>query len=269
MVKSFATPPLVELIAELRWLPGGMKVSQNDSNSFELQPSMFLNPQNEELYLRFAQLIAAHGYTQIERLVPSGIPSIPFTPTYRYRDPKSSTVTLYHLGVGVFSAHTTPPYQSWNEFKPVVERGIGALMEALGEKVAPPAFNSVLLRYIDNFTETYTQGKSLDGFLKQLGIDVRVPDAISKHLASGKEIQPRVQLALPLKSGMHMQLSFADGKAGAHSGILMDTVVSATTPVNANVNDVMTALEEAHKVTHETFVELTVSLYPLMKPVNG
>jgi uncharacterized protein (TIGR04255 family) len=270
MVKSFEMPPLVELIAELRWIPGGVKVAANDPNGLEIQPSVFLNPRADELYMQFAGIIGAHGYTQIERLVPAGFPSMPFTPIYRYREGGSPQgPTLYQLGLGIFSANTTPPYKSWTEFRPVVEQGVQALLRSLG-KEGGGTFSSVVLRYIDGFTPLFTGSLSMDRFLRDaLGVTVVLPTALTSRIAQGSEIRPRLQVAIPLGAGMNMSMALGEGRANGQEAVIMDTSVSAGQPVPANLESVMVALDAARTIIHDTFIELTSKLHKIMKPIDG
>src|SRR5437868_4412920 len=101
---TFESPPLIEIVAELRWglpeigLPNEPQVLQN--LSFGVGPSTRL----EELFMRFGAKAAAHGYTTFERIVPPGFPLLPFQPVYRYRKAsEDQATTLYQLGAGVFT----------------------------------------------------------------------------------------------------------------------------------------------------------------------
>jgi len=111
MPKRFKNPPLVELIAELRWGTAGIVAGPQGAP----QLVMATGSQYEEFFMRFGSKIAALGYERIERIIPPGFPAPPFQATYRFRkkEPEQGT-TLYQVGGGVFSANITPPTSPGN-----------------------------------------------------------------------------------------------------------------------------------------------------------
>src|SRR5579862_288637 len=130
----FRIPPLVELIAELRWPPAGAP-GQTDGQqpaAVQIPAALFAAfSRPDQMFMRFAGLIGAQGFVQSERLVPQGFPGLPFQPIYRYsRTGTKPGEPIFQLGPGVFSAHITPPYNSWDDFRPFLEMGISVLLEA-------------------------------------------------------------------------------------------------------------------------------------------
>ncbi len=115
----FEKPPLIELIAELRWLPAGVPAGSENALQQQMPAALFagLGRSSEQLYMRFAGLMGARGFLHSERLIPVGFPTLPFQPVYRYS--KAGTKPgepVFQLGGGVFTAHVTPPYKSWMIF---------------------------------------------------------------------------------------------------------------------------------------------------------
>jgi hypothetical protein len=82
MPERFKNPPLVELVAELRWSKGGLMNSPEGAGQ-----TLFMLPagQYEEFFMRFGSKIGSLGYDRLERIVPSGFPAPPIQVTYRFR----------------------------------------------------------------------------------------------------------------------------------------------------------------------------------------
>lgn len=269
--KRFENPPLVELIAELRWLPSGATDGTSGAPP-DVMPLGFPVPMSlfggtgDDLYMSFAALAGKHGYSQIERLMPPGI-TFPYQPACRYRRPPDPQ--LYQLGLGIFSANTTPPYTSWIDFRPVVETGVELMLEAHHVEWRPKSFNSVALRYIDGFTAQFTRGMSLGRFVSDiLGIRVELPTALTRQIGKDGEVKPQLILNIPIRDGLQMDLRIGEGKINGMDAVIMDTAVRAAQSINASVQETMKALDAAHTVIHETFVELSASLHSIMKPLQ-
>jgi uncharacterized protein (TIGR04255 family) len=101
-----------------------------------------------------------------------------------------------------------------------------------------------------------------------LGIALDLPPVLSDQAAERQEIQPQVQLSIPLKTGLNMSLTVANGVAGGKPGIVMDTTVQATHPIASNTKAVMDTLESAHGSIRRTFLGLTEPLHAKMKPTS-
>lgn len=129
MRERFKHPPLVELIAELRWGSGGGVLPSAQSQG--VRPILLaLSGQHEEFFMRFGSKAGALGYDLVERVMPQGFSAMPFQIVYRFRKKlQEQGTTLYQVGAGVFSANSTPPYRFWNDFRPVLEQGVKLLLE--------------------------------------------------------------------------------------------------------------------------------------------
>lgn len=271
MITTFRKPPLVELIAELRWLPSGITLKRNNETVLAIEPTLLSPGASDSFFMRFAGLIGAQGFTHSERLYPSGFPTPPHIPVYRYSESGSKPgATLFQLGPGVFSAHITPPYRRWSDFRPYLERGIAALIESRPEKEKELPFTQTLVRYLDCFTDAYTSGAPVREFLeKSLGIKIELPESIESSAADGQPIMPTLQLTVPLKNETTMSLSMGHGKIGDYTGVVMDSAVTArpTTlkPAQPILKDVMKSLDDAHAIISNCFVELTKPLHEMME----
>jgi len=266
----FEKQPLIELIAELRWLPVGIPAGNENAPQLQIPAALFtaLRHSSEQLYMRFAGLVGAKGFLHSERLMPQGFPGLLFQPVYRYsRSGTKPGEPVFQLGAGAFSAHITPPYKLWSDFRPFVETGVTALLEARGGPEHDFPFTNATVRYLDCFTDRFLKGMSSGAFLSEvLGLEVKPPGAISKHLAPGKEITPAIQLSVPLADERQMDISLSNGQTPIGAGLIMNSSVSASHPLPPDGGRVMQFLDGSHQVISDMFVELTTKLHPLMEP---
>lgn len=273
MNKTLSKSPIVEIVAELRW-------GQQPDTTIQLQqsaagvpvPLIAMNSSKlDEFFMRFGGEVYQQGFQRAERMVPSGFPLMLFQPVYRYR--KSSETdgsVLYQAGPGLFSANAIPPYRSWNEFSPVVQSGIEALLRARDSTELNAPFTSVSLRYIDAFGPDLTEGHDIESFLRDvLGIFVSMPAGLSKLITHGQKVKPLIQLALPLANNMNMNLGVGMGMVNNEVAIIMDTTVSTSEVISADITSVMTTLHAARAVIHELFFNLTAPIQHLMQPLEN
>jgi uncharacterized protein (TIGR04255 family) len=231
---------------------------------------MLATPRSEEFFMRFGGRVAADGYTLVERLLPSGLPSLPFQPLYRFRKagPEDGT-TLYQLGAGLFSANITPPYHTWKHFRPVVERGIGHLIEARDEAERQLPFQQVSLRYIDAFRGNLLAGRSAADFKREvLGFNLTLPDAVSSIASKAQEPSETIQTSFPVQGGRHMQLTLGDGTFENQPAVILDTTIVSTAETAPAITTVMKAYDEAHGLIWEAFSKMTTKLSDLMEPMQ-
>jgi len=269
MSKTFSKAPLVEIVAELRW-------AQQPDVSFQAQqsasvPLMALNSSKlDEFFMRFGGEVYQRGFQRAERIVPSGFPMMLFQPVFRYRKSiETDGSALYQVGPGLFSANAIPPYRSWDEFAPVVQSGIEALLNARDESEKELNFTSVSLRYIDAFGPELTEGRDVESFVRDvLGVAVTLPAGLSKLVATGQKVKPFLQLAIPLANNMSMNVGIGEGMVNNESVIVMDTTVATSSVVTADSKSAMETLHAARAVIHEMFFDLTVPIQPLMQPVS-
>lgn len=262
--KIFENPPLVELIAEVRW--------QTPSVQIELVPNrpVFIGGQMQDpvFYEPFLRLAVDAGYTQSERLSPAGFPVQVEQPVFRFRKTDPKDTSLYQIGPGMFSANITPPYQSWEDFRPVVERGIEMLLasfSAIPDEKRPKIFALISLRYIDAFRNSLTGGGASSEFLRRtLGFEFTIPQAVSQFAADENSVQARLNYIVPLKSGHEMQINLFDAISNGEPSVIMDTVVSLAAESRATIPSAMQVLDDAHQVIRDSFLGLTTQLHQKM-----
>jgi uncharacterized protein (TIGR04255 family) len=264
-IMQFSQPPLIELIAEFRWAPSGA-TSANQA----VPTAVFLSAREEEFFARIADRVSEWGFSASERVVPSGFLVPPFQVVYRFRRPqKKGEHYLYQVGPGVFTANALPPYKNWNAFRPIVQDGINLLIDLRDDSEKNAEFINVSLRYIDLFPPDLTEGQPMLAFLTDtLGIGLDLPSVLSDQAALQKDIQPQVQLNIPLRTGLNMSLTIANGVAGGKPGVVMDTTVQAAHPTASNSAAVMETLESAHSSIRQTFLGLTKRLHAKMEPTS-
>lgn len=266
-ILQFDKPPLIELVAELRWI--ALPPQVNAPLGFP-QP-MMATSEIETFLSNFAQKSAESGWAASERLVPQGYPMLSYQPVYRVRSfkPEESHM-LYQLGAGLYSAHALPPYKNWEAFRPFAERGLGYLLDSRVGDDRNKDFFGVSLKYLDVFTKELVGDLSVGRFLTEiLGFSLTIPPVLEEQIAEGRESEPTLAIQIPLKSGLDMRISLIGGAvAGDRKGILMDTSVQSNGNVQADKNAVMAVWEEAHAAIRRTFVGLTTRIHSAMIPIE-
>ena len=273
----FSNPPLVELIAELRWAPGsvssGIPAQPGGGGDQTLQTVTIqfpiTSPYLEESFLRFSNQAAEKGFHISERVIPAGFPLLPFIVVYRFRKPPAAGGNfLYQIGPGVFSANALPPYRDWDSFRPIVREGIQALLASRPPTENIP-FSTVILRYIDLFSEEFTEGKRSFQFVNDvLGLKLELPGILNEQISDVNDVQSGIQLSMPLTNGLAMKLNLQDGAAAGKPGILMSTEVLAVQPTPPEISQIMQTLENAHASIRMTFLGLTEKLSAKMQLVQ-
>lgn len=270
MSLSFKNAPLVELVAELRWaqhVPGPSQIPFAHQGA--QQPTVLIVNTNavEEFLMRVGGEIYQRGYRLAERLVPPGVPGMPFQPVCRYRSSEpGKESTIYQAGYGMFTANAIPPYKSWEKFQPVVSDGVDALLAARQPEGELPPFLSVSLRYIDAFRANLTEGHDVSSFISDvLGFTVGLPDVISRHMAGNQKAKPSIQLSIPLANQMRLDLAIGEGVVNNESAVLMDSTVLAIDSVPADHNVIMGIMNEAHNIIHDVFFDVTKPIHSLMQ----
>lgn len=267
MKERFESPPLVELIAEIRWV-----VDAGSSPHAPFFHNSGAHPY-EEFFTRLLPQLADRGYGASERMVPVGFPLIHQHPVIRYQKGGAAASTqdksasaLFQAGVGIFTVNAVQPYDSWNEFRPVVQMGLEALVNA---KPGRAGGFTVSLRYVDAFKEELTEGRTHREFLDEvLGIQIIVPEALRAISVDGSTVVPMLHLVTPLSFGF-LQIQFAEGELSGERVYLMENVVTVTEAYDGDVERIMLALDEARAVVHKSFVGMTRPIHGKMKLSEG
>ncbi len=261
----FANPPLVELIAELRWSVAAAPMPlQGNLGLAQLPPGNA----SDEFFMRFGAKVAPDGFDSFERIVPSGFPTFLYQPVYRYRygAPDKGTA-LYQLGSGLFTANITPPYDNWEMFKPVVAQGIEALLKSRSKVESNTPFSVCSLRYIDAFRADLTNGRTTAEFAREvLGFTIEPPPIVKQLMVNDGALKPAAEFLVPLAKDLAMILKVGDGNVNGEPAIILDTVVTLSREIEPSSAAALAAFDSAHALIRTMFVDMTKGISALMKP---
>lgn len=271
MNERFDNPPLVELVAELRWkdlsVPTGMPIGFPAGFPFPGSQVAF-----DQQLPEMTSAMTALGFGQSERLIPAGFPAPTETPIVRYRYSGGSDgnrgqlpSTLFQIGNGIFTANAVKPYKSWDDFRPVVEQGVRVLLETQKSQIAG---YSLVLRYIDAFRDDLTDGMSHLDFLKNVfGFEIQLPAVLTKHAQSQAVELPMAQFSIPLAFGS-LQLQMTQGEIDGGKAYILENVVQIEGLASANAEAIMESFSKARDVIHDVFVNLSAPIRDKMIPVE-
>lgn len=267
MSVTYKNPPLVELIAEVRWGPVGDTAAMGPKSLRISLP----HPLDEDIFMHYGVVIAQKGYGRFERLIPPGTPVPMTTAACRFRPTDTTQQSpLFQVGKGVFTANALPPnYQDWDTFKPVVRLGLESLFEAYTRAGQPaPQISEVLLRYINVFSSELTGGRELTEFLAEvMGIKLSVPTSISSLTKAGTSVQQVIQLEQQIDLGL-LSLTIGPAVKANETAVLLDTSILVQREIGADIDAALNALTEARQVNHELFRALAKPLHNLMGPTS-
>jgi len=263
----FKQPPLVEVVAELRWdvpttgeVPeqfAGVPLPVRDSSAYEIQ------------FMNFAGKAGAKGFGLVERVIPPGFPLMARQVAYRYRKATGAEgAPLFQLGPGVFTVNLVPPYKSWRGFLPHIELGLEMLLESMTENNRIDAFTEVRLRYIDVFGENLRQGRPAINFLEEgLGISVKLPPSLTQYCTDHNQSKLNLSVSLPIDQG-NMDLNIGERWVRNTRSLVMETVVTRKGPIHSDKNNILDSFTDAHRIIHDSFVAMTEPLHKFMEPVS-
>jgi uncharacterized protein (TIGR04255 family) len=265
---QFDQPPLIELVAELKWLPDTGQTAISPSSTTSV-PSLATSSQ-EEFFSAFFNESARSGWAASERVIPINFPQVTFLPALRIRSTsRDQAPMLYQLGTGIFAANALPPYKNWDSFRPFAERGLEYLLKTRPPSERDRPFFSVIVRYLDLFTPELIGDVSPARFLTEtLGFTLTLPPALGKQINVGSEPEPQIALTFPLAPDLTMRLAIGPGNLGDKKGIVMNTEVSSQGNVEPNRDAVIAVWERAHTSIRNTFMGLTEKLHLAMKPTR-
>jgi uncharacterized protein (TIGR04255 family) len=270
---TFSKAPLIEIIAELRWIPQGSTPLQSAPSQGAISPTVFLGgAKQEEFYMRLGAELYKSEFNRSERMMPAGLPFMLHEPVYRFRsEEKDKTSVIYQVGYGVFSVHGIPPYRSWDTFSPFVRIGIDALLKSRPDDDAPQPFSQISLRYIDFFGQELMHGLEIPSFLSEVfGMTMTLPAALTKVATSHQVKTLLNKVTLPIEIG-DLTVSAGDGTFNNQPGVLLDSIASSTKGAPPNLGEILKTFDSAYRVIHSMFFDLTRPLHDLMKPegANG
>lgn len=239
MAQTFPTsPPLVEIIAEVRWGAGIVGS----------QPS-FQEP-NDATYVAFGIAVGKAGYSQLERIIPSGFPVPLGSVVYRYRKVEEDQHTLYQLGPGIFTANGLPPYDSWSKFRPHVMQGLSAAIEV--ENLRAQTEFQLILRYVDAFVGENLAGETPYGLMhRMVGFSFNPPKNVD---ASRDPHSARFSVEYPCLGSGVFTVEAGRGMKEEHDALILNTTVG----IKFNSTDpsaIISKFDELQDVLHDAYLE--------------
>jgi uncharacterized protein (TIGR04255 family) len=267
MLMKFSKPPIVELIAEFRWLPvtaEGVEVT--------IPTAVMLNgPEAEEFYRQFASILSSRDFGQSERLLPPGFPVPIYTPLVRFSRPTETAKTaIIQVGPGILSVHALPPYEDWQSFRPIIVQALKALMESRKPSNRSRTFTRVLLRYIDVFGPELTNSRRVASFIDEvLGVKIVLPPVMTDEAPDTNALS--FSLTVNTKTRSNMDLTFVCGPhLGQNDGttVVMDTAVGTSGDLSWNAVAPMDVLDTAHESIRRLFIGLTEPISSAMQPID-
>jgi len=269
MAITFAKAPLIELIAELRWIPQGSTPVPSGSPVQQAgAPGIFVGgAKQEEFYNQLGRQLYHLGFDRSQRLLPMGMPFSLHEAVYRFQSEKEAQVSvLYQVGFGIFSVHAIPPYRSWAQFLPFVSKGIEILLKTRLEDDQSRPFCQTSLRYIDFFNQDLMGDRSMSSFATDvLKISPRLPAPILKVAASNELRSFFTKAVIPVGIG-DLTLNIGDGQFNNQPGILLDTMISTTKETEPESTPIMNVYNSAYAIIHNLFFEMTRPIHDLMEP---
>lgn len=267
---TFAKAPLIEIIVELRWVPPQIALQPQQQGIPLVIPTLG-SSKLDEFFMRLGGRLHQQGFQAVERLLPPGF-SVLHQPTYRYRktaDPLSSPV-LCQAGDGLFSIHGLPPYHSWESFYPVVENGIGALLEARDPSQKNLPFVSVSLRYIDAFSPELRGGRSASEFMSDvLGFSISLPASLRHIVKNGTQPQYALQTGILTSDDARLSLNLSEATVKGVQAVLMDTTCTHSEGIAPDSDAILKVLQSSYEMIHKIFLDLTSPIEKLMEPSGG
>ena len=265
---SFERAPVIEIVAELRWLPPNVLQPQQG----QIQIS-FGAPDSDAFLLNFSRRPEIATFTHAEKLVPSGFPLPLHQVVWRFRNPIDAGALL-QVGPGIFSANALQPYKSWSVFRPTVESGVKALLATRSDQEKDQPMIGLSLRYINGFRAEIMDGKSPQAFIRDvLKFRAERPPSLAKLGAGEDAGSTSINLLIPVaNTSKTINVQIGDGtmhEVGAAIDVptvMLDVTVSETAPVAPTAIDIMSAFDTSRGIIHDAFLEMTADIHDRMKP---
>ena len=269
MSVTYGNAPLIEIVAELRWAQGASPmIGAGSSGPVLMLP--FGQPSSEQFLASFSNEVAADGFIRSERLVPMGMQAAPGQPSVRFRRDGSGSPSMLQAGPSFFSANSVPPYESWKAFSPEVGRGVKALLRSRPDSERDLAFNGLNLRYINAFGPSHLDGRPIPAFIRDvLGFEAGFPPAMAGRIQRDSVPDAFLQFSIAIDESTRLQGSVGQAVVNGTLSALLDLTAVHIGEVAPKEDEVMRVFDRARDLIHETFVEMTRPIHPLMKPIGS
>jgi len=263
MTLQLSKAPIVELIAEMHWLP----ITSDGSN---IAADMFVmtGPAEEDFYEGFRRSLKEFGFDKVERLQPPGFPIGIHTAIYKHtRLIDSPSGVVVQIGPGLLSIHALPPYKDWTSFRPTIEQALMALITARPRKARSQVFTRVLLRYINVFDANLMGGLTMLQFIRDvLKIGVSLPEVLKSETQDSESVTLTVSVQMRTKDQRDLTLSVGPKpNSGDENSVVLDTFVATCSHTAWNADSVVESLDSSHESINRLFFGLTSPILSLMQ----
>ncbi|WIE53441.1 TIGR04255 family protein [Curtobacterium sp. MCBD17_003] len=264
MTLHFRNPPLLELVADLRWdVPSSPQPLAAIGPLGTVPVQVALNAQ-EPLLDEFRAACQELGFTYVERLVPVGMPLMPGQHLFRFR--RTTDNLIVQAGPGVVSVHALPPYESWAGFSPEVKKVVAALTTVL-RGYNNEFFREVSVRYLDAFGRRFLGEASPSDFAQQtLGFKLHLPGSVEDERDASSATQLAFTYSFSTRDALAVTIALSEGLINNEVSLIWDTAVRSGSAVASESEKVMEVFARAHDVIHAIFVDSTQSIRELMEP---
>jgi uncharacterized protein (TIGR04255 family) len=264
-MKPFPNAPLVEILAELHWLPTAPL-----AGAFPLVPNLnspvpvLTDGGQEQFFSNISTHSGDHGFDRVERMIPLGFPALPQQPVFRFRSTKRPS-ELLQVGHGMFSVNGLRPYSSWESFKPVISSGLELLFASRMPGIPGP-ITEVILKYVDLFDDSLLGRKKALQFCNQVaGLDLRLPEVMRDIAKDSENTDINLSVKFELGWGAELRIVIADGHANGKSGVVMDTTISMRENLPQDTAGILSVLDRAHDDVRRLFLAMTQPITDLMQ----
>jgi uncharacterized protein (TIGR04255 family) len=266
MTVKFRNPPVLELVAEVRWNTSTAPTVVDVQPGIQLTMNANSSPDLESFFERFGKAMNNLNFRNSERLVPVGFPANAGQPVYRYRSSDEADI-IVQAGWGVATVNGLPHYGSWEVFAPKLRSVLEALIDCRAPGEAEADFYAASVRYINGFGPRFLGGATAAAFTRDvLGFKVQAADAINSAQLRGEAPQVNIQMSFTTANGMNARVSVGEGVAQGEPAVILDLTVGVGQPIRSDLDELAGALDSAHSVIHNMFVGSTTPLRSVMQP---
>jgi uncharacterized protein (TIGR04255 family) len=258
----YENPPLVEVIAEIRW----------KLQPIQSLPNAAIDPHFSTLVSELTSVLDAEAYRVIESLVPAEVPIelVANRVVKRFRR-GADLWPVFQVGPGVFTVNVVPPYNGWREFREILSYGVDLLFKSypLPEKYL--SLREVSLKYIDAFSAKHGYNDLLSFLRDYVNFSVAIPDEILDSAKDPKSVSLATTARFPLKERQSSSgtIKIGSGKHQDSDAAILE-LVAQDSDCASSPEAILDWMDFGHVMVRQWFQLLTNDkLKQLMGPMRG